>query len=164
MDLDAFETEDLLLAALKSEIDARNIYLSVAEKAKSSYLKDRLRFIADEEKKHREFVEGIYRTHYPEKEMVVPDDSPVPLPEVRVDGRFVPVSEVLMKAMESETAASEFYLYLAGRYKDEDPTRKMLLYFSDMEKGHFNLLQQEKERIDLEEDYELEWGLMHAGP
>ena len=40
MDLDEFDLEDLVLAALKSEIEAKEIYFSTAESVKNFLLKE----------------------------------------------------------------------------------------------------------------------------
>ena len=53
MNLNDFDLEELLLAAIKSEIDSRNLYLNIAKKTKNGLLSDKLKFIANEEKKHQ---------------------------------------------------------------------------------------------------------------
>ena len=67
-------------------------------------------------------------------------------------------------AMEAEKAASDFYLALAEMYKRDEETGKVLRYLSAMETGHYRLLEIEKEELDREGDYEIEWELMHIGP
>jgi rubrerythrin len=162
MDISSYNMEDLLLAAIKSEADSRGIYLQLAEKIHYGYLSDKLRFIADEEKKHRDFLEAVYRM-YIQKDPILPEKSPVPLPELDLRSNSVPPSEIILHAMEAEEAASKFYRSLSERFED-DETKKMLLYLADMEIGHYKLLELEKEQLDREEEYEIDWEMMHIGP
>jgi rubrerythrin len=162
MDISSYGTEDLLLAAIKSEVESEAIYLQLAEKVKSGFLSDRLRFIAREEKKHNEFLTSVYKMQL-QKEPVLPERTPVPLPEVKIGSSSVPPSDIIYQAMTAEDAAAEFYKALANRFEDKD-TKDMLVYLSDMEIGHYKLLELEKEKLDREEEYEIEWEMMHIGP
>ena len=162
MDISGYDMDDLLLAAIKSEVDSEAIYIQLAEKVKNGFLSDKLKFIANEEKKHKEFLESIYKMNM-QKDVELPDSSPVPLPEVRITSSMVPPSDVIFQAMKAEEAASDFYGSLSERF-DDNETKKMLVYLSQMEVGHYKLLEIEKERLDEEEEYEIEWEMMHIGP
>jgi len=164
VDLERFSTKELLLAAIRSEIESKIVYDRLANGVRNAFLKDRLLFIADEERKHREYLEGLYAETFKGEKLEVPMRSPVPLPEVKISMRYVPASTVMVQAMEAEKAASEFYKGLAPRFKGDDMTRSTIEYLSSMEMGHYRLLELEKERLDQEEVYEIEWELMHAGP
>jgi rubrerythrin len=154
--------EDLLLAAIKSEVDSEATYIKLANKVKNGFLSDKLRFIAKEEKKHNEFLTSVYKMNM-QKEPILPDASPVPLPEVNVSSNMIPPSDIIFQAMKAEEAASEFYRAISERFEDEE-TKKMLIYLADMEIGHYKLLELEKEQLDREEEYEIEWEMMHIGP
>lgn len=162
VDISSYELGDLLLAAIKSEVDSEAIYLQLANKVSNGFLSDKLRFIAAEEKKHREYLESVYKMNM-QREPKLPRTSPVPLPEIKLSSNLVPPSEIVLQAMEAEEAAAGFYKSLAERFED-DETRKMLVYLSEMEIGHFKLLELEKEKLDREEEYEVEWEMMHVGP
>lgn len=164
MDLNDYSLEDLLLTAIKSEVEANELYSRLGERVDSSFLKDRLEFIAKEEIKHREFLESIYKNHYPRKDIQLPEKSAVPMPGMDIPENVALVSEVISKAMEGEKVASDFYLALSEIYDGDDETKKTLRYLSDMESGHYNLLEMEYNRLRDEEDYEIEWEMMHAGP
>jgi len=153
-----------LLTSIKSEVEANHLYSNLSEKVGSSFLKDRLRFIANEEIKHRQFLESIYKSHYPGDDIILPEESAVPMPGVDIPENVALVSEVISQAMEGEKVASDFYLALSEIYEGDDETRKTLKYLSDMESGHYNLLEVEYNRLRDEEDYEIEWEMMHAGP
>jgi len=59
MNLDNFELEDILLSAIKSEVESNKLYTKMAKKTKNGLLEDKLNFLADEEEKHRAFIEEI---------------------------------------------------------------------------------------------------------
>jgi rubrerythrin len=162
MDISSFNLEDLLLAAIKSEVDSEATYLQLSNKVNNGFLSDKLRFIAAEEKKHRELLESIYKMKM-QKQPRLPQTSPVPLPKIELTSNMVPPSEIIFQSMKAELAASDFYQSLAERFEDND-TKNMLIYLSDMEIGHFKLLELEKEQLDREEEYEIEWEMMHIGP
>jgi len=133
------------------------------KKTKNGLLQDKLEFLAKEEEKHREFIEEIYMNHFPEKELKIPNETPVPLPEVSFDDN-TPLSVLLKEAMNAEQSASTFYKSLAGRFEQGTKINNTLLYFSDMEVGHYKLLEQEKQSMERYEEDDVYWPMVHAGP
>ena len=164
MDLSEFDEGTLLLAALRSEIDSKLVYQQVAERVKNALLKDKLNFISAEEEKHRSVIEGVYKERFPNKEIAIPDNSPVPLPEIRITDEMMPLSEVFSMAMNAETAAYEFYQQLAGLYEDQPRLNKMIAYIASMELGHYRLLEIEKDNIERFEDFDVYLPYVHVGP
>lgn len=164
MDLSNFDLEELLLAAIKSEVDSNNLYIKMSKKTKNGLLEDKLLFLAKEEQKHRLFVEEIYMNHFPNNKIVIPIDSPVPLPEIKITDEEMPISNLLKSAMQAEKAASDFYKSLAGRFEEGTKIHNTLLYFSDMEIGHYKILEMEKESMERFEDSDVYWPMVHAGP
>ncbi len=163
MNLDDHTIEDMIVAAIKSEIDSRDIYTNLAERAENAFLKDKLRFLSDEEEKHREGITAIYDDYFPDRTLEIPELSPVPLPTVTITDERIPLSELLSQAMAAEEAAHEFYNGLAARI-DRAPAQKMLRYFATMELGHYRLLEIEKKNLEAFEDFDAHWPMMHAGP
>ena len=163
MDLSGFDLEELLLAAIKSEIDSKQLYSKMAKKTKNGLLKDKLIFLSNEEEKHRLFVEDIYKNHYPENEIVLPKKSSVPLPEIITD-KDMPLSKLLRDAMKAEQSASDFYKSLAGLFEKGTKIHNTLLYFSDMEIGHYKILEVEKESMERFEESDVYWPMVHMGP
>lgn len=53
MELSNYRLEDLILTALKSEIEARDFYRNIAERINNFLLKDRILFLSNEEEKHK---------------------------------------------------------------------------------------------------------------
>ncbi|UCF49617.1 MAG: ferritin family protein [Thermoplasmatales archaeon] len=163
MDLSRFDLEELLLAAIKSEVESNRLYTKMAKKTKNGLLGDKLEFLAIEEEKHRLFIEDIYKNHYPENKIILPKETPVPLPEVKFT-EDSPLSRLLKEAMKAEQAASNFYKSLASRFEDGTKLNNTLLYFSDMEIGHLKILQMEKDSMERFEEGDVYWPMVHVGP
>jgi rubrerythrin len=164
MDLKEYTMEDIILTAIKSEREAIDIYTRLATVVKNAILKDRLRFLAAEEHKHEAFVVELFHRQFPGRDVVVPESSPVPMPEVRIPTEHVPISHVISDAMRAERAASQFYSAFAKRYPQDKVIRDMLEYFASMESMHYELLEKEKATADRFESYDDMWPMMHAGP
>ncbi|HOC78530.1 MAG TPA: ferritin family protein [Methanofastidiosum sp.] len=164
INLGMYSTKDLILTSIKSEIDSRAAYLKIKESVKNAVLKDKMNFLANEEEKHRIYFEGFFKKSYPGESIKIPDRSPVPLPEIKVDDETMPISEVLQQAMNAEVAAYNFYQKFSLRFKEQKEIYNMLNYIADMEMGHFRLLEIEKENSERFESYDDSWPMMHAGP
>jgi len=160
MDLSSYGLEDLLLAAIKSEVSSKEIYSELAERFRNAFLKDKLKFLSSEEEKHRIFIQSVYKKNFGDKKVVIPENTPVPLPQIKTDG---PVSEVFFSAMQAEKAASEFYDALSEKFTDNPEIKKTLEYLATMEMGHYKLLEIEKETIDRYEDFDTVWPMTHIG-
>jgi rubrerythrin len=163
MNLNDFSLEDLLLAAIKSEIDSKNLYAKMAKKTKNGLLIDKLEFLAKEEEKHKIFIEEIYMNHFPNKELVLPKRTPVPLPEVKFSEE-TPMSKLLSQAMIAEEYASKFYRNLSTNFEEGTKFHNTLIYFSDMEIGHYKILEMEKESLERFEEGDVYWPMVHSGP
>jgi rubrerythrin len=163
MELEAYDINQLLLTAIKSEVDSKAAYTKLAGRVKNALLKDKLEFLINEEEKHRKFIEEIYLNHFPNDDVVLPKKTPVPLPEIEITEN-TPISRVLSSAMKAEQAASAFYNQLAHRFEDETKIKTTLLYFANMELGHYKLLEIEKESMERFEEADVYWPMVHAGP
>jgi rubrerythrin len=163
MDLSTFTEEELFLTSIKAEIDANDIYLKLADGIKNAYLKDKLKFLAQEEAKHRNYLEESFKKQFPEKEISVPKKTIVPLPELRIPDERVPLSEVLGSAMKAEKAAQEFYNSFAQRFTEKPDLKKTLELFATMELGHYKLLEIELQNVERFEEYDNYWPMMHIG-
>lgn len=163
MNLGHFDLEDLLFAAIKSEQESNKLYLKMIKKTKNGLLKDKLKFLAKEEEKHREFIEEIYINHFPEKKLIIPKETPVPIPEIKITKK-TPLSSLLKQAMNAEQNASDFYKNLAERFEKGSKIFNTLKYFADMEIGHYKLLEMEKNSMERYEEDDVYWPMVHAGP
>lgn len=155
---------DLLLIALRAEMDSKAYYEGLAGRVKNFLLKDRLNFLAGEEEKHRRYFQSLLESKFPEEEIIPPPSTPVPLPRLELPSEKIPLSELLWQAMQAEKAAENFYVELAGKFEEESPERKMILYIASMERGHYRLLDQEREATLQFEEADFIWPMTHLGP
>ena len=84
--------------------DYKELYSKMAKKTKNGLLKDKLEFLANEEEKHRAFIEEIYMNHFPENKIILPKKTPVPLPEVEFS-EDTSLSKLLNQAMNADCSA-----------------------------------------------------------
>jgi len=165
MDLKKYTLADLLLAAMKSEIESYTVYTKIADQVKNGLLMDKLKFLAKEEEKHRRFIEAVYKAKFPKKNIMIPKTTPVPLPQLVIPEEDTPLGSVLKNAMQVEQAAHEFYQSLSAQFtKDDAMIRNTLSYFADMELQHYKILEIEKESMDRFEEADVYWPMVHAGP
>jgi rubrerythrin len=101
--------------------------------------------------------------HYPEKEIILPKKTKVPLPQIEYS-KETPLSKILKQAMQAEIAASDFYKSLSDRFEEGSKIQNTLKYFADMEIGHFKILEMEKESMERFEEGDVYWPMVHAGP
>jgi rubrerythrin len=165
MDLRKYTLEELLLAAIKSEIESRTVYTTIADQVKNGLLKDKFKFLATEEEKHRTFVEQVYKAKFPKKKITIPKTTPVPLPPLVIPDENTALGTILKNAMAAEQAAHEFYQSLSTQFTRGDTMiRNTLSYFADMELQHYKILEIEKESMDRFEEADVYWPMVHAGP
>lgn len=164
MDLSKYSLKDMILAALKSEIESKKIYLRVAEDVNNFLLKDRMKFLAEEEEKHKKIFTAIFKDRFPDDKLQLPEKSPVPLPEISYEKDRVSVSDVLAQAMIAEKAAYDFYNSMVSLFPDNKGIQSMLTYIARMELGHFKILEIEKESAESVEDADIVWPMIHLGP
>ena len=74
------------------------------------------------------------------------------------------MSKLLAEGMKAEKSASNFYKSLAGRFEEGCKIYNTLMYFSDMEIGHFKILEMEKESMERFEEGDVYWPMVHVGP
>ncbi len=151
----------LLGMAIKSEMESHEIYKQLAEGIRNFLLKEKLKFLALEEKKHQELLERIFAQQLPEAELKLPSETMVPVPRLAPE-EGTPLSTVLNKAMECEEEARAFYSDLIPLF-EEEKTRQTLRYLSEAEQGHYYQLKGEYEMALRFETYAQYHPMMHIG-
>jgi len=164
IDYSIFDLEELLKAAIKSEIDSKNLYLELSKKVKNYLLQDKLKFLAKEEGLHQATITKMFKQEFPRKELLIPKETPVPLPEVKITNEDVPISKILEQAMVAEKAAHDFYLELSKFFEKDLKVKNTLNYFATMEMGHYKILEVEKQSMESYEEADEYWPMMHIGP
>lgn len=140
-------------------MDAREFYTALAGGIKNLLLMERLEFLAKEEEKHEDFLRRLFAQKFKE-EPVVPVETPVPSSRY-VPGEKTPISDLLAGAMDAERAAEEFYRDMSNLLLGEE--KALLEYLALMERGHFHILEAERELALHFEDYEAVNPLFHMG-
>lgn len=159
---------EIMGIAIKSEINAAQVYDRLAQRVKNLTLKEKLRFLKSEEKKHRAILEEMYARSFPEVELALPARSLLPKVDIALS-EDTPIPELLEIAMEWEKLSAEFYADFAKRAEDVKG-RSVLQYLSNMESGHYHLLETERDFISQFPDYynadEFHLGeeMIHLGP
>lgn len=147
--------------ALRAEIDSNNIYNEYSERVKNSILKEKFKFLANEESKHKVLIENIIKMKFPGEEITVPESTEVPLPVIKISEND-PISKLLIQAMNVEKETSKFYENIAKNLDYE--TGALMRYLSAVEMSHYYFLEAEKELALRFEDYDQYFEMMHVGP
>ncbi|MEM0170494.1 MAG: ferritin family protein [Thermoplasmata archaeon] len=153
--------KELLEMALRAEIDSNNIYNEYSERVKNSILKEKFKFLANEESKHKVLIENIIKIKFPGEEITVPESTEVPLPVIKISEND-PISKLLIQAMNVEKETSKFYENIAKNLDYE--TGALMRYLSAVEMSHYYFLEAEKELALKFEDYDQYFEMMHVGP
>ena len=152
-----------MLTAIKSEKEALAIYAGLADKIENAVLKDLLKDLAKEEEKHADYLTEAYKGLFPQKEILLPNTTKVPLPSIHIEHEMVHLSEIMNQAMQAELSAHEFYAALSERFYSDHDIKKMLLKLSEMELKHYEILKREKENLQNTEDASIYWDMLHIG-
>lgn len=151
----------LLEMALRSEIDARDIYENAAKTVKNSLLKEKFNFLSNEEAKHKIMIENIIKMKFPNEKIEIPNSTEVPLPKISIK-EGSPISELLTQAMKSEMETSKFYEEISKQLDDENAS--LMKYLSAIEMSHYYFLQAERDLALKFENYDQYFEMMHIGP
>lgn len=165
MDIGDVGFDVLLGVAVRAEVDSRGVYEHLSRRARNFVAKERFAFLAEEEKKHEEFLRKLFKRLYPDCEMRIPEDLRVPLPAVVYDDS-TPVTDIIEQAMKAERGARDFYLSMARMAEAEGNTELSvwLNYLANMEKSHYFVLEGELEMARNFNEFDTYWEMMHAGP
>lgn len=141
MDLTQVPLKNLLGFAIRSEIDSHEAYTDLSARVRNSLLKEKFRWLVFEENKHRQVLENLFASLFPDEDLVVPAEPSKPLLKKIIIAPSSGLLDLLLQAMGSEKAAEEFYGDLAAGVGD--PHRKILTYLSRVEHSHYQMLKSE---------------------
>lgn len=138
------EALEALSLAIYNEQSAFDFYTKLSDTIKNRSGKEKFKFLAADEKRHRELLEGYYKKVSGGKEF--PFDS-ANVKAIKVEVRdSTTASEALDMGIKAEKEAYEFYKTSAERSKDPD-AKKMFLMLAEQEDRHFNLLMAERQAL-----------------
>lgn len=135
---------DALATAIYNEQSAFDFYTSLSDAIKNKSGKEKFKFLASDEKRHRELLKAHYKKTTGGKEF--PFD-PTKLKAIQVEVRDnTTAAEALDIGIKAEKEAYEFYSKAAEEIEEPD-AKKMFLMLAEQEDGHYNLLTAEKQAL-----------------
>jgi rubrerythrin len=135
---------EALATAIYNEQSAFDFYTSLSDAIKNKSGKEKFKFLASDEKRHRELLEAHYKKLTSGKEF--PFD-PTKLKAIQVEVRDnTTAAEALDIGIKAEKEAYEFYSKAAEEIEEPD-AKKMFLMLAEQEDGHYNLLTAEKQAL-----------------
>ncbi|WP_333638382.1 ferritin family protein [Tissierella praeacuta] len=122
--------------AVENEIEAYEFYIGATNKVKDNYLKETFQELAEEELKHKKFLEEFLVSDINEIRLHQTNDykiaETIDKPKLTVEMRF---ADAIGLAIKNEEEAMDMYKNLADICIDEEQ-RKLFLGLMEMEKMH----------------------------
>jgi rubrerythrin len=166
LDLSTMSIETALSAALKSEIEAEKAYGKIRKKVNNFVLKEKLHFLASEEKKHHRILEALYRKMFKGKDPEPEAKSITPRLSIALSEEMS-VPDLLELAMDAEKLSEEFYDELSTTIEDKKK-QELFQYLAHMEHGHYFLVKGEYELCMKDDMYtqreDFQYDMVHIGP
>ena len=135
---------EVLSVAIYNEQAAFDFYTRLSGIIKNQSGKEKFKFLASDEKRHRELLEGYYQKISGGKGFPFDPDK---VKTINVDVRDnTAASEALDIGIKAEKEAYEFYTKSAEETKDPD-AQKMFSMLAEQEDRHYNILTAEKQAL-----------------
>ena len=132
----ADDAKKIISMAIDREVEAYTFYRGIADKVKSPALKSLFAELAGEEKKHREFLQGMLAKDISKMKFDPSHDYKVadilPSPALSIDMKPI---EGIVVAIKKELEAMQMYTQLANLAKDNE-TQLLFSQLANMERGH----------------------------
>ncbi|KPK74615.1 MAG: hypothetical protein AMJ89_05810 [candidate division Zixibacteria bacterium SM23_73] len=135
---------EALSLAIYNEQSAFDFYTRLSDTIKNPSGKEKFKFLASDEKRHRELLEKYYTKISSGKEFVF-DPKKVKTIQVEIRNNTT-ASEALDIGIKAEKEAYEFYSRSAESSKDPE-AKKMFLMLAGEEERHYNVLIAEKQAL-----------------
>ena len=159
---------DILALAIKSEIEAARFYQKILARIKADLLKQKVRFLVREEKKHRVILLRLCRQRFGQVPSSLPEKGIEPGLEVP-SSQGLKVIDLFQLALKAERTAEAFYREAREKVED-DLARHILDYLRRVERSHAALILSELDLLErFPEHYDVaafHFGeeLVHIGP
>lgn len=150
--------------AIKSEIEAARAYQQMADITNREDVRKKLKFLRDEERRHRQLLTHQYRREFPDVKLALPSEGLAPALSLAIE-RNTPLAKLFELAMEAERKSERFYAQ-AAETAESLSGRRLLNYLAGMERGHYFLLQSEYELLQQFESFASykKFSAEHLGP
>lgn len=151
LDVSTASIKDLMGYAIRSEMDSNKAYTDLSDRVSNPLLKEKFRWLAFEENKHKEILLQLHKALFPNQTIQIPEKPSEEL-FISIDVRpSTSLVDILLQAMESEKFAEDFYARLADRV--EGGQKKLLHYLSKVEQSHYFMLKTEYDAVQDFADY-----------
>jgi rubrerythrin len=130
--------------AIRSEIDAQNLYEELTKRTPSASVGSRFKQLLKEEKQHQQILTDVYNRLFPQTELKLPPSVLAVGFDSKDKRSSKSLLEVLQLAIDEERKSREFYLD-AAEQTPELSGKKMFRFLADMEYSHQMRLQAEYE-------------------
>jgi rubrerythrin len=137
-------TLEALGIAIYNEQAAYDFYAGLEHAIENERGKNKFKFLAEDEKRHRQLLEEQYEKESNGQKFVV-DSGRVKKVDINVDTQTSAIDAVDL-ALEAEKAAYEFYKHAAEKTKDENG-RRMFERLAEDEDKHYETLRAEREAL-----------------
>ncbi len=132
------DTDEIIAMAVYSEEESYKFYLALADQVDNDFLKEKLKYFADQEKLHKKILIELNENLFGMKNVKEPSKK-YPF-ECFIKNSNVDNIDSLLKAIEiamnCENRAVTIYKSISTRVKDTY-AKKIFLYLSNMEKQHY---------------------------
>ncbi len=166
VDVTSLSVEKAIAMAVKSEIEAAKTYQKLRSMVKNFVLRDKLRFLVEEEKRHQALLRELFKKLTGGREPSQTERSLAPRLSIALKENPT-VTDLLELAVEAEKTTEEFYDNLSQNV-EERGLQEILQYLANMEHGHYFLLKGEYELCLKDETYsereDFQYDMVHIGP
>ena len=135
---------EILELAIYNEQSACEFYLHLSNQIKSQSGKDKFKFLAEDEKRHRHILEKEYYKENKGKGFRF-DSEKAKAIKVEVDTQSSAI-DALDLAIQAEREAYKFYTQASEKVK-EQASKDMFLKLAGEEDGHYNVLAAERQAL-----------------
>ncbi|MEG8946468.1 ferritin-like domain-containing protein [Rosettibacter firmus] len=143
-DLTALEA---LGVAIRSEIDAQEIYQDLADLSQNELLKERFLNLVKEEKQHQLILEKKYNEMFPDVPLKLPESQMPKHINSSAARKKMSLKDVLKIAIDEEKRARDFYLDCA-EYVTDLSGKRIFRFLADMEFSHQMIISAEYEMVE----------------
>ena len=151
LDVATASVKDLLGYAIRSEMDSNKAYSTLSDRVSNPLLKEKFRWLAFEEDKHRVMLTKLYSALFPNQTVQIPEKPSEELFKSIDVSPSTTLVEILFQAMEAEKHAEDFYARLAERVGNSQ--ERLLHYLSKVEHSHYVMLKTEYDAVQDFADY-----------
>ncbi len=151
LDVSTASLKDLLGYAIRAEMDSNKAYTDLSERVSNPLLKEKFRWLAFEENKHKDILMKLHSSLFPDQTIQIPDEPSEDLFKPVVVAPSSPLLDILLQAMDAEKFAEDFYAHLAERVVNGQ--QRLLRYLSKVEHSHYLMLKTEYDAVQDFEDY-----------